>query len=76
LLVFFATGAVLGMLLVWSQFATWKDAHFSIGWQNATPAAWHSSYLVFIGLFIFVVCVLCVFNVLRYELRLKRGGRK
>jgi hypothetical protein len=41
------------MLLVWSQFGMWKDAHFHIGWQNATPDAWHAGYLVLIGFFIF-----------------------
>jgi hypothetical protein len=26
---------------------------FVIGWQNATPDAWHAGYLVLIGFFIF-----------------------
>ena len=76
LLVFFIALGALGVLLVFWQFGVWKDAHFHIGWKNANPDEWYSSYVVFIGFFMFLGCALCVFNLLRYDLRSKRKLRE
>ena len=75
LLVLFVSGAILGLSLIWWQFGAWKDAHFAFGWQ-APPDAFYSSYVVFVGFFIFAGCALCVSGLLRYDLRSKRKGRK
>src|SRR5262249_36160093 len=72
LLALFISGAVLGILLAWSKFGTWKEAGFP-GGLRATNLA---GYLVGIGFFTFLVCALCVVRLLRYDLRPRRKGRK
>ncbi len=75
LLAFFSIAAALSALLIYSQFGTWKDAHFRIG-RDATPDAWYPGFLILIGSSVFGASVLCVVNLLRYDLGAKRKRRK
>ena len=70
LLVFFAAGAIAGMMLIWSQLAPWKDTHFPLkGWYTASTGEASITYLLFLGIAIFTVCTGCVVSLVRYDLR-------
>lgn len=71
----FIAGAMLGMLLVWSQFGAWKGAGFPSGLTARTPDHYFAMFLAVVGFLMFLVCTVCLYEELRLQ-RLRRKGSK
>ncbi len=72
LLALFVIGAIAGMVSILHGIGAWKNARFSMAVYTAPEDVASNRYFVFVGFFALIICALCLFRLVRYDLTRKR----